>query len=295
MTTVMITGGSGQLGQALKRHPWPEDVRVVAPLRGEVDLSNSGAAAGFMRAARVDVVVNAAAFTAVDEAESRQAAAFSANALIPAALAEAAAAAGAPLVHVSTDYVFDGALTRPYEINDLVAPINVYGASKAAGELAVRSIQPRSAVVRSSWLIGPDGDNFLTTMLRLAAGAKPLRVVDDQVGRPTVAADLAAALATVALRLARDRDAATGVFHFANQGATSWRGLAEAILAEARGRGLDAPPVEPIATREFPRPAKRPANSELSTLRIEQAYGLRPRPWAEALPEIVAAALEEAR
>lgn len=294
MTTVLITGGSGQLGQALKRRAWPEGVRIVAPWRGEVDLSDAEAVSGFMHAARVDVVINAAAYTAVDEAEARPAAAFHGNALVPAALAEAAVAAGAPLVHVSTDYVFDGALARPYEVNDLVAPINVYGASKAAGELAVRAIQPRSAIVRASWLIGPDGSNFLKTMLRLARGTDPVRVVDDQTGRPTLTDDLAAALANVALRLVRDPDAPTGVFHFANAGATSWRGLAAAIFEAAREAGLEAPETIPIATRDYPRPARRPANSELSTSRIERAYGLTPRPWAEALPALVAATLESA-
>lgn len=294
MTVVLVTGGSGQLGRALRSHAWPEGVKVVAPWRGEVDLADADAVSGFMHATRAAVVINAAAFTAVDEAESRPAAAFHGNALVPAAIAEAAAAAGAPVVHVSTDYVFDGTGSGAYETGDLVRPVNVYGASKAAGELAVRAIQPRSAVVRTSWLVSPDGSNFLKTMLRLARTRDRIGVVDDQRGRPTVAADLASALATIALRLVDDPLAPAGVFHFANEGATSWRGFAVAIFEAAAARGLKVPEVDPIATSAYPTPARRPANSELSTRRIERDYGIAPPSWRAALPGLVEAALETA-
>ena len=294
MTVVLVTGGSGQLGRALRCHAWPEGVTIVAPWRGELELADADAVSGFMQATRAEAVINAAAFTAVDQAESRPAAAFHGNALVPAAIAEAAAGAGAPLVHVSTDYVFDGASNHPYETDHLVQPLNVYGASKAAGELAVRAIQPRSAIVRTSWLVSPDGSNFLKTMLRLALTRDRIGVVDDQRGRPTIAADLAAALATVALRLVRDAEAPTGVFHFANEGATTWWGFAAAIFEAASERGIKVPAVDAIATSAYPTPARRPANSELSTRRIERDYGIVPPSWRAALPGLIEAALETA-
>lgn len=293
MSVIMITGGSGQLGRALKRRAWPDGVRIVAPWRGELDLSDAAAVSGYLEATGASAVINAAAYTAVDKAETDRAAAFRGNAFVPAALAEAAAGAGAALIHVSTDYVFDGSKTGPYEVSDLVAPINVYGASKAAGELAVRSIQPRSAVVRTSWLVSPDGANFVTTMLRLARERDVLRIVADQRGAPTIAADLADALAGVALRMIADEAAPTGVFHAANDGATDWAEFAQAIFGAAAAHGIKAPTVEPISTQDYPTPARRPKNSVLSTARLARDYGLKLRPWREALPGLVEEMLEK--
>lgn len=294
MTVVMATGGSGQLGSALKRLSWPVGVTVVAPHRDEVDLADADAVSGYLLATGARAVINAAAYTAVDRAESEQAEAFRVNAQIPAAIAEAARAADAPLVHVSTDYVFDGALARPYEVADVVAPINVHGASKAAGELAVRSIQPRSAIVRTSWLVSPVGQNFVTTMLRLGRERPRLSVVADQHGRPTIAGDLAEALATMTLRMIGDADAPTGVFHAANEGETTWFDFAAVIFAESARRGGPCPELGAIATADYPTAAKRPLNSRLSTARLERDHGISLPPWRDRLPGLVAAILDRA-
>jgi dTDP-4-dehydrorhamnose reductase len=202
-------------------------------------------------------------------------------------LAAAAARAGAPLVQVSTDYVFDGAADRAYEVGDAVAPLGVYGASKEGGEQAVRTAQPRHAIVRTAWVVSPHRANFVKTMLRLAAERPALRVVDDQHGTPTIAGDLAATLAAIALRLAQDPAAPVGTFHFANAGAVSWRGVAAEIMAQSARRGGPCVPVEGITSADYPTPARRPANSRLSTARVAADYGVRPRPWREALGEVL--------
>ena len=286
MTAILITGGRGQLGSALRRHSWSERVRLFAPARDELDLFDPAAVAAFLSERSVAAIVNAAAFTAVDQAETEIAAAFAANAQIPAVLAEAARQADAALLHVSTDYVFDGSSAQPYDVGDPVNPLNVYGSSKAAGELAALRA-PRAAVVRASWLVGRDGTNFVRTMLRLASERSVVRVVADQRGAPTIAADLADALATIALRMATDRSAPAGVFHFANAGATTWRDFAAAIFAEGARRGLSTPRLEAVTTAEYGAAALRPAHSLLSTRRLEQGYGIKPRPWIEGLPGLI--------
>ncbi|PSC03142.1 dTDP-4-dehydrorhamnose reductase, partial [Alsobacter soli] len=175
----------------------------------------------------------------------------------------------------------------PYEAEDPVAPLGVYGASKEGGEQAVRTANPRHAILRTAWVVSPHRANFVKTMLRLAAERPLLRVVDDQWGNPTVAADLAAALATVALRLAGDAAAPAGTFHFANRGDVTWAGFAREIMAQSAARGGPSVPVEGIATADYPTPARRPANSRLSTARLSAAYGIEPRPWREALGELL--------
>jgi len=286
VTAILITGGRGQLGSALRRHPWPEEVRLLAPAREELNLLDLAGVTAFLRENRVAAIVNAAAYTAVDRAETEIAAAFAANAQIPAVLADAARQTDAALVQVSTDYVFDGASARPYEVGDPVSPLNVYGASKAAGELAALRA-PRSAVVRASWLVGRDGTNFVRTMLRLARRQDVVRVVTDQRGAPTIAAHLATALAAIVLRMTSDRSAPSGVFHFANHGPTTWHGFAAAIFAEGVRQGLPAPRLAAVTSAEYGAAAARPAHSLLSTRRLEQDYGIRPRPWIEALPGLV--------
>ncbi len=287
MTRILIAGGSGQLGRALIAHPWPDGVTTVAPTRRELDVADADAVKAWLRASPVSAVINAAAYTAVDRAEIEIAAAFAANALGPAALAEGARAAGAPLVHVSTDYVFAGDGSAPHEVDAAVAPLNVYGASKAAGELAVSLGQPRSAIVRASWLVDAGRSSFVAAMLRLARERPVARVVDDQHGAPTIATDLAAALATIALRMAADEAAPAGLFHFANEGDTTWHGFAAAIFAELAARGIETPRLETISSADYGAPARRPKNSRLSTARIRRDYGVIPRPWASALPGLI--------
>ncbi|WP_066480285.1 MULTISPECIES: dTDP-4-dehydrorhamnose reductase [unclassified Sphingomonas] len=285
---ILVTGGSGQVGTELQRLAMPPGWRIVAPPRGELDLADPRSIAAAVRARPWAAIINAGAYTAVDQAESDVVAAWQVNAMAPAALAAAATEAGGiPIVHVSTDYVFPGDRAGAWEVDDPVAPLGVYGASKLAGELAIGTAQPRHAIVRTAWVVSAHGRNFVKTMLRLAADRDVLRVVADQHGSLTAAADLAAALAAVAIRMAQDDGAPTGIFHFANQGPTTWHGVAEAVLKESAARGGPSAQVLPISSAEYPTPARRPANSLLSTARITRDYGIAPRPWQVALNEIL--------
>jgi dTDP-4-dehydrorhamnose reductase len=285
---ILILGGAGQVGTELQAPGlWEANVRLHAPTRGELDITDGAALAAALGQRPYAAVVNTAAYTAVDKAESDIAAAWSLNAVAPALLAAATARAGIPLVHVSTDYVFDGAGTGACTPETPVNPRSVYGASKAAGEMAVRSANPRHAIIRTAWVVSPHRGNFVKTMLRLSAERDRLSVVDDQRGNPTSAGDLAAGLAVIAQRLAADPGAPTGTHHFVNAGATTWCGFAKRIVAAAARRGGRDIPVDPIPTSAFPTPARRPANSQLSTESLAQAYGLTPRPWTEALEDIL--------
>ncbi|ACL60352.1 dTDP-4-dehydrorhamnose reductase [Methylobacterium nodulans] len=284
---ILILGGGGQVGTELQLHAWPADVAIHAPAREALDITDETAVAAALTERSYAAVINTAAYTAVDKAESEIGAAWRLNALAPAYLAAATARAGIPLVQVSTDYVFDGTGAGAYLPEAPVQPTSVYGASKAAGELAVRTGNPRHAVVRTAWVVSPHRGNFVKTMLRLAGERDGLRVVDDQRGCPTAAADLAAALATIALRLAEDPAAPTGTYHCVNAGATTWCGFARAIMAGAQARGARAVPVEPIPSSAFPTPARRPANSELSTASLTRDFGIVPRPWPAALDDIL--------
>ncbi len=284
---VLVLGGAGQVGHELQRAGWPDGVNVIAPTRAELDLLDTEAVTRAVAGRHWSVVVNAAAYTAVDRAETEVEAAWRLNALAPAVLAQETAKAGIPLVHVSTDYVFDGSKASPYEVGDPVAPLGVYGASKEGGEQAVRTANPRHAIVRTSWVVSAVRANFVKTMLRLAGERPGLRVVDDQHGNPTMAGDLAAALVAVAARLAVDPAAPTGTFHFANAGDTTWCGLARAVMDLSAQRGGPSVPVEAIGTADYPTPARRPVNSRLSTQRITRDYGITPRPWREALAPVM--------
>ena len=285
---VLVLGGAGQVGTELQALSWPEGVTVHAPGRDELDITDADAVGTALTARDYRAVINTAAYTAVDKAESDVVAAWRLNALAPAILAAATAARAIPLVHVSTDYVFAG--TKPEGASAPDAPIDpqsVYGASKAAGELAVRTGNPRHAIVRTAWVVSPHRGNFVKTMLRLAAERDALTVVNDQHGCPTSAADLAAALAAIALRMAADADAPVGTFHCVNAGDTTWCGFAEAIVAGSARRGGRSVPVKGIPTSAYPTPAKRPANSRLSTDSLTAAYGIAPRPWQAALDDIL--------
>ena len=284
---ILILGGAGQVGTELQAFSWPEGVRVHAPDRRSLDITDEAAIAAAFDARAYAAVINTAAYTAVDKAESEVATAWRLNALAPALLAAETKRRNIPLVHVSTDYVFDGAGDGFYAPDAPVNPQSVYGASKAAGEMAVRSANPRHAIVRTAWVVSPHRGNFVKTMLRLAGEREKLTVVDDQYGCPTSAADLAATLATIALRLAGDERAPTGTFHCVNDGATTWCDFARAIVAGAARRGGRSVAVEGIPTAAYPTPAKRPANSRLSTQSLSDAFGLAPRPWEAALDDIL--------
>jgi dTDP-4-dehydrorhamnose reductase len=284
---ILITGGAGQVGLELQAAAWPEGVVLHAPMRAELDLSDAASVRAAFAAARFAAVINSGAHTAVDKAETEVAAAFAANAMGPAVLADATREAGIPLIQVSTDYVFDGSKPVPYVETDPVGPLGAYGASKLAGELAVRAGNPRSVVLRTAWVLSAHRANFLKTMLRLAADRPALRVVGDQHGCPTSARDIAAALKTIALKMIADADAPTGVYHFVNAGETTWAGLAGEIFALSAATGGPSATVEAIPSSDYPTPAKRPSNSRLSTAKLTRDYGIAPRPWQAAVAEIV--------
>jgi dTDP-4-dehydrorhamnose reductase len=274
------------MGQA-----WPAQIRVYAPDRGALDLANESAVDEIVASRRWACVINTAAYTAVDNAETEVGSAWRINALAPALLAAATAKSQTPIIHVSTDYVFDGESGRPYRPEDPVRPKSVYGASKAGGEHAVRTANPHHIIVRTAWVFSPHRSNFVKTMLRLAAEREILRVVDDQYGCPTSAADLASALMTICRRVLEDPAGPWGTYHFANDGKTTWCGLAREVMAGARRRGARSVPVEAIATADFKTKAIRPANSALATDSLMRDYAIRPRPWQHALEDVLDALL----
>lgn len=287
---ILLTGGSGQVGTEVVRLA-PAGLNIVAPGRAELDMADPDSIARMVASRPWAAVINSAAYTAVDKAESDIVAAWKVNALGPAALAQATAAAGIPLVHVSTDYVFDGSKDGFYREDDPIAPLGVYGASKQAGEQAVRTGNPRHVILRTAWVVSPHGANFVKTMLRLAQTRPELGVVGDQRGCPTSATDIAEALLTITQRLIAAPDAPTGVYHFVNQGEATWCEFARAIFALAAERGHPAPKVNVITTADYPTPARRPANSRLDVAKLVQDYAITPRPWKAALEEIVATLL----
>ncbi|WP_428151696.1 dTDP-4-dehydrorhamnose reductase [Brevundimonas sp.] len=281
---ILIAGGHGQVGQALAHAAWPDDVRLHRPTRADLDLTSATALAEAFARTPFAAVINAAAFTAVDEAETHPDEAFLANADIPARLSEATRRAGIPLVHISTDCVFDGALDRPYAEDDATAPISVYGASKRTGEVAVLSGNPRAAVVRTAWVVSARGRNFVRTILDAAVSRPELAVVANVVGSPTSADDLAGALAALTLAMIADPAAPTGVYHCVNAGEASWAELAAEALQLAGSRTT----VLPIPAADRPAPAARPANSRLSCERLTRDYGVTMRDWRAAVADIVA-------
>ncbi|HTJ65528.1 MAG TPA: dTDP-4-dehydrorhamnose reductase [Alphaproteobacteria bacterium] len=287
MAEILVTGGQGQVGIELAARGWPNGVRLSLPTRDELDISDAGSVRAFLAGRSFAAVINCAAYTAVDKAESDIGAAFAVNALGPALLAEAFKSAGTPIVHISTDYVFDGAKDEPYLDSDPINPLGVYGASKEAGEQAIRGAAARAVILRTAWVVSPHRANFIKTMLRVGAERPVLRVVADQRGCPTSAKDLAGAAAEIALRLIADDRAPTGTYHFVNGGDTTWHGLACRVFETASRHGGPSPTVEAIATAEYPTPAKRPANSRLSTARLTADFGIVPRPWQDATDEIV--------
>lgn len=287
---LLVFGGDGQVGSALRCGNWT-DTTVTALTRRDADLTDSAAVTAAVRGIPCDVVVNAAAYTAVDRAEQDAATAWTVNRDGAGHIAAACAAAGRPLIHLSTDYVFDGTKAGPYTETDPVRPLGVYGASKAAGEEAVRAACKRHLIVRTSWVFGVHGANFVRTMLRLGEERDHLRVVADQTGCPTAACDIAAMIRTVAARLAtQGADTRHGTVHFCGAPATTWHGFAGTVFSEReRLTGRPAPRVEAITTAEYPTPARRPANSVLDTARLKAWFGVDAPDWRPALAATVAA------
>lgn len=286
MTRILLTGIGGQVGWELARSLQPLG-EVVALDRAGFDLAAPDRMRGVLRELRPALIVNPAAHTAVDKAESEVALATAINATAPGILAEEAKRLDALLVHYSTDYVFDGGKPTPYVEADPTCPINTYGQTKLAGEEAIRASGCRHLILRTSWVYGMRGANFLRTMLRLAQERDELRVVADQIGAPTWSRMIAE---TTALMLARHRDQA-GIYHFVAGGEISWHGFAEAIVAQGHALGLleKMPSVHRITSADFPTPARRPANSRLDCGRLREDFGLSQPDWRTQLELCLAA------
>jgi len=281
----LITGTAGQVGRALTRS-LPGNVAAVAVTRSELDVADRDAVRRCVDFHRPDLVINAAAYTAVDKAESERDEARAGNALGPAYLAEAAAQAGARLIHISTDFIFDGMSSAPYLPGDRPAPLGVYGASKLEGERAVLEALPgRALVLRTAWVYAATGRNFLLTMLRLMREKGAVRVVADQIGTPTSADSIARAIWALA-----DRPAVHGIHHWTDAGVASWYDFAVAIAEEAVVQGLLPKPavVTPISTAEYPTPARRPRFSVLDTRSTREAIGSLPPHWRASLRSVLA-------
>ena len=281
---ILLTGKNGQVGWELARALLPLG-NVAAFDHAGLDLADAAAVRRKLDEVRPDAIVNAAAYTAVDRAESEPELASAINAAAPALLAQEAARRGALLIHYSTDYVFDGAKAAPYVETDPTAPLGAYGRSKLAGEEGIRAAGCEHLIFRTSWVYGARGANFLRTILRLAAEREELRVVNDQIGAPTWARLIAEATAHAlkqAMRERRDGAFRSGTYHLAAAGETSWHGFASAIVA-GRG-GLRVKAVTPIATADYPLPAPRPANSRLDTGAFRARFGLVLPDWRDCLP-----------
>nr|WP_218842352.1 dTDP-4-dehydrorhamnose reductase [Stenotrophomonas sp. JAI102] len=291
----MLLGANGQLGQELRGALAPlggivATTRIGALPDGNVcevaDFDQPASLAALLDRVQPTVVVNAAAYTAVDRAEDDRDAAFRANAEAPGLLARWCAQAGVPLVHYSTDYVFDGQGTRPYREDDATAPLGVYGTSKLAGEDAIRAAGGRHLIFRTAWVYASHSANFLRTMLRVGADRDVLRVVADQVGTPTPAR----LIADVTAQALQHDGGLSGTWHLTAKGETSWHGFAEAIFAEAVAAGVlpRAPSVEAITSAEYPTPAKRPAYSHLDVAKLEKDFGLTLPRWQDGLKQVIA-------
>lgn len=287
---ILLIGRIGQVGWELRRS--------LAPMAGitcadfpDIDLTSGDSVRRWVRDSRPDIVINAAAYTAVDKAETEPDKAMAVNGVAPGILAEEAKKLGALLVHYSTDYVFDGTRTTPYAETDVPAPLGVYGRSKLAGDKAVEAVGGEHLIFRLCWVYGARGQNFMLTMMRLARERDKLRVVGDQVGCPTWSRMIAetTALALKAVVAAPDRRAFTGTYNLAASGVTSWHGFAQAIVNLMPAEGRKCTEVEAISTAEYPTPTKRPAYSVLACDKLDRAFGLRLPHWEESLRQVLEA------
>jgi dTDP-4-dehydrorhamnose reductase len=281
---ILLTGGTGQVGQAVLLHAAERGLDIVAPNRTQMDLTNGQSIADMVASRPWSAVINCAAYTAVDRAETDAELAEQVNAVAPAILAAETAARNIPIIHVSTDYVFDGTSGAPYTEEDAVNPLGVYGRTKEMGESAVRTRNPRHAIIRTAWVVSAGGANFVNTMIRLASERPEVSVVNDQIGCPSSAQDIAKTLLVVAEQLPEQ----SGTWHFVNGGYASWYDLAARIFANMDQRGLATPVLKAIPSSQYPTPAKRPSNSRLSTLAIQRDFGIQPRHWHDAIDAILA-------
>lgn len=285
---ILVTGKNGQVGSELialagvSQHEW------LCCDRSNLDISNQADVDRVVDDFAPDVVINAAAYTAVDNAESDQDAAYAINALGPAYLAQACQRKGAALLHISTDYVFAGDSAQPYVESDEVGPTGIYGASKLAGEIAIAEHCPRHIILRTAWVFGSHGNNFVKTMIRVAQTRDTLGVVADQYGAPTSAVGIAAALLNIAERVGKD-DIEWGIYHYSGEPFTTWHGFAETIFANATERGMlpHDVTINAITTADYPTPAQRPANSRLDCSKIEKQFHIKPDDWKAQLEKVL--------
>lgn len=284
MAKFLITGANGQVGYCLTQK-LQNKAEILALDRDKLDITDRDAVFQTVQQFLPDVIINAAAYTAVDRAESEIELAEAINVNGAIYLAEAAAEIDALMLHISTDYVFDGQGSQPYQENNPVAPQSVYGNTKLAGEIAVQNANPKSVILRTAWVFGEHGNNFVKTMLRLGKERDSLGVVADQIGSPTYAGDIADALINIAEQILNGKQNAYGIYHFSGQPYVSWHGFAEAIFQQAVLQKIlaKAPLVNAISTADYPTPAKRPANSRLNLNKIKQVFGIEPSDWRKAL------------
>jgi dTDP-4-dehydrorhamnose reductase len=286
---ILVTGGNGQVGWELKRQGSKSAHKVVVLDRQGLDISSADDITRVFAEVKPDLLINAAAYTAVDKAETESELAFSINRDAVESLARACKKQAIPLFHISTDYVFDGSKDKPYNESDPVAPLGVYGQSKLEGEQAVEKILDQYVILRTAWVFGVHGHNFVKTILRVGRERDTLNVVNDQFGGPTSAAGIAAALLSLADQYNTEGELAWGIYHYSGAPFTSWHGFATEIIKLASKHGLIDHPVtvNPIPTEQYPTPAARPKNSRLSCALLEQTFGIQADDWQKALAAIV--------
>lgn len=285
---ILLTGANGQLGNEIKRlRGLTDGHQIIALGRADLDITDISAIQQTFDSYQPDIVINSAAYTQVDKAETEQQAAYAINAQGAGLLANACAAINIPIIHLSTDYVFNGQKSTAYVEEDLAAAINVYGTTKWQGEEQIRRIAAQHIILRVSWIYGFYGHNFVKTMLRLARAREALTIVADQRGCPTAAKEIAVAIQHIIESIANGQQK-WGTYHFCNGPATSWYEFAQAIIANARNyESLQVDQIHPITTEDYPTPARRPANSELCCDKFINTFTYQPRSWHEVLPEVI--------
>jgi dTDP-4-dehydrorhamnose reductase len=289
---ILVTGAAGQVGRELMALPPSPDLELIGADRGALDIRRADQVLAAMTYARAELVINLAAYTAVDKAEDEPLEAMAINRDGAGLLAQTCQRRGVALIHVSTDYVFDGAQPGAWQPHDETAPLSTYGRSKAEGEELVRDALREHVILRTSWVHGAHGRNFVRTMLGRLGQAAELRIVDDQRGCPTAAVDLARALAVIARVVLADPIAVAGTYHYCNSGCTTWYRFAQAIFARAKGHGHEPPRLVPIPTSEYPTRARRPANSELDCTSTLATFAVARPSWRDSLPPVVDALLK---
>lgn len=287
--TILLTGANGQVGWEVLRQAREQGIPVVGLTRDELDITDCNSVDEKIASLKPVIVINAAAYTAVDKAEAERDQAFAVNGEAPGFLADACGRQGIPLVHISTDYVFDGSKGSPYDEDDPVKPLGVYGKSKLTGEQAVRNGLDEHIILRTSWVFGSHGGNFVKTVLRLAKAGGPLRIVDDQWGTPTSAQSIGDCLIALVNQYSRRRSLPWGIFHFAGGPDTSWYGFASEIVRQAREMGIIEGEVDvrPIPTSEFPTAAPRPVDSRLNGRRAREILGCSGAEWKKDLSQVL--------